>query len=36
MVESGLMSPATTEANVDLHTGAFREAVVELAASSPG
>jgi glutamate-1-semialdehyde 2,1-aminomutase len=28
-----LMSPATTEADVDLHTEVFREAVLELAAS---
>ena len=28
-----LMSPATTEADVDLHSDAFREAVVELAAN---
>ena len=27
-----LMSPATTEADVDRHTEAFREAVLELAA----
>ena len=27
-----LMSPATKEADVDLHTEAFREAVLELAA----
>ncbi len=26
-----LMSPATTEADVDLHTAVFREAVLELA-----
>jgi glutamate-1-semialdehyde 2,1-aminomutase len=26
-----LMSPATTEADVDRHTGVFREAVFELA-----
>ncbi len=31
-----LMSPATTEADVDLHTDVFREAVTELAASSLG
>ena len=31
-----LMSPATTDADVDLHTDVCREAVVELAASSPG
>ena len=28
-----LMSPAPTEADVDLHTEVFREAVLELAAS---